>query len=105
MESPSTLGRVGIIFAGGPAPGGNSVIAVAASSFRRRGIEVVGILNGYSELTRERSSLLRPGEDYRVFEDRDLWGLRNARGIAIGTARSGPGASIRSPSDLSSAEK
>lgn len=105
MESPSTLVRVGIIFAGGPAPGANSVIAVAASSFRRRGVEVVGILNGYSELTRDRSSPLRPGEHYRVFEDRDLWGLRNARGIAIGTARSGPGASIRSPSDLSDAEK
>jgi ATP-dependent phosphofructokinase / diphosphate-dependent phosphofructokinase len=106
MDSPSsTLRRVGIVFAGGPAPGANSVISVAASSFRRRGIEVLGILNGYSELTRDRSSSLRAGEHYRVFEDRDLWGLRNARGIVIGTARSGPGAGILSPSDLTDTKK
>ena len=97
--------RVGIVFAGGPAPGANSVISVAASSFRRRGIEVVGILNGYSELSRERSGPLRAGEHYRVFEDRDLWGLRNARGIVIGTARTGPGADVRSLADLEDTAK
>lgn len=99
VASPA-LKRIGIVFAGGPAPGGNAVIAVAASSFRRRGIEVVGILNGYSELERDRTAPLEAGEHYVVFEDRDLWGLRNSRGIVIGAARSGPGVGIRSPSDL-----
>ena len=100
MGAASSLKRIGLVFAGGPAPGGNAVIAVAASSFRRRGVEVVGILNGYSALELDRTNPLEPGEHYRIFEDRDLWGLRNSRGIVIGAARSGPGAGIRSPSDL-----
>src|SRR5579871_2828284 len=76
--SMAKLERVGIVFAGGPAPAANAVIAVAASSFRRRGVEVVGILHGYSALERDRPAELRAGEHYRVIEDRDLWGLRNA---------------------------
>src|SRR5205814_5764102 len=94
------LGRVGIVFAGGPAPAANAVIAVAASSFRRRGTEVVGILHGYAALEREAPEGLREGEHYRVIQDRDLWGLRNARGILIGTGRSNPGRAIRAPEDL-----
>ena len=101
----ATMDRVGIVFAGGPAPAANAVIAVAASSFRRRGIEVVGILHGYAALERERAAELREGEHYRVIEDRDLWGLRNARGILIGTGRSNPGRGIRTPADLDDPER
>jgi 6-phosphofructokinase len=102
MESKQKahLKRVGIVFAGGPAPGANAVIGVAASAFRRRGTEVIGILNGYAALERDRSEPLREGEHYHVFEDRDLWGLRNARGIVIGTGRSRPGRAIHSPADF-----
>src|SRR5262245_28597974 len=96
IQMAPPLNRVGIVFAGGPAPGANSVIAVAASSFRRRGTEVIGILHGFSSIDRKRSGVLRAGEHYRVFEDQDLWGLRGARGIAIGTARSAPGREIAS---------
>jgi 6-phosphofructokinase 1 len=99
----TTLKRVGIVFAGGPAPAANAVIAVAASSFRRRGVEVVGILHGYGAL--ELGGELREGEHYRVVEDRDLWGLRNSRGILIGTGRSNPGRNIRAVADLDDAEK
>ncbi|HEX4335522.1 MAG TPA: 6-phosphofructokinase [Polyangiaceae bacterium] len=99
------LERVGIVFAGGPAPAANAVIAVAASSFRRRGIEVVGILHGYGALEQDRPVELRAGEHYRVIEDRDLWGLRNSRGILIGTGRSNPGRNIRTVEDLDDADK
>ena len=101
----ATFARVGIVFAGGPAPAANAVIAVAASSFRRRGIEVVGILHGYGALERDRPRELRAGEHYRVIEDRDLWGLRNSRGILIGTGRSNPGRAIRAVEDLDDPEK
>ncbi len=47
-ESP--LKRVAILFAGGPAPGANAVISTAAASFQRNGIEVLGVLYGYSNL-------------------------------------------------------
>ncbi|MFO0549964.1 MAG: 6-phosphofructokinase [Polyangiaceae bacterium] len=102
-ETPSKLPkRVGILFAGGPAPGANAVISAAVSSFRRAGVEVVGFLHGYSGLA-EYDADKRPlvaERDYHVFADQDLHGLRNARGITIGTARTNPGKSIRSPRDL-----
>src|SRR5689334_17923942 len=97
--------RVGIVFAGGPAPAGNAVIAVAASSFRRRGAEVIGILHGFSGLEADRTGPLEAGKHYRIFQDRDLPGLRNERGIVIGTGRSRPGNAIESLSDLGDAEK
>src|SRR5687768_16180794 len=84
--------RVGIVFSGGPAPGANAVIAAAASTFRRDGYEVVGILHGYSALA-DYDATARPlvaDQDYRLFSDRDLRGLRNTRGIFIGTARTNP---------------
>ena len=46
----SSIRRVAILFAGGPAPAANAVISTAAVSFLRNNIEVVGILNGYSHL-------------------------------------------------------
>ena len=46
----SSIRRVAILFAGGPAPAANAVISTAAVSFLRNDIEVVGILNGYSHL-------------------------------------------------------
>jgi 6-phosphofructokinase len=100
-------GRVAIVFSGGPAPGANAVISAAASTFKRDGYEVVGILHGYSALT-DYNAKTRPlveGEDYRVISDRDLRGLRNARGIFIGTARANPGKAIKKPADLKDEKK
>jgi ATP-dependent phosphofructokinase / diphosphate-dependent phosphofructokinase len=99
--------KVGIVFAGGPAPAANAVIAAAASSFRRAGIEVVGFIHGYSSLVdydAEKRPLVE-GRDYLIFKDRDLQGLRNERGIFIGTARANPGKKVRGPQDLSDAER
>ena len=94
--------RVGILFSGGPAPASNAVIGAAASAFRRSGREVVGLLHGYSGLqTYDRASRpLVPEEDYHVFADRDLWGLRNTRGVFVGTGRANPGKGIATARDL-----
>ena len=54
IEAP--IHRVAILFAGGPAPAANAVISTAAISFLRNGIEVVGILHGYSSLSEFRPS-------------------------------------------------
>lgn len=97
--------RVAIVFAGGPAPAANAVISVASSSFRRRGIEVLGILHGYGAIEQRRTAPLQAGEHYRIIEDRDLWGLRSSRGIVIGTGRSNPGRFVRAPADLRDPEK
>jgi ATP-dependent phosphofructokinase / diphosphate-dependent phosphofructokinase len=102
MSEPGLPRRVGILFSGGPAPAANAVISAAVSSFRRAGVEVVGFLHGYASLV-DFDAATRPlvaERDYKVFVDRDLRGLRNARGIIIGTSRANPGKLVRGPADL-----
>jgi 6-phosphofructokinase len=96
------LERVGILFSGGPAPAANAVIGAAASAFRRSGCEVIGIRHGYVGL-QDYDRATRPlvaGEDYQIITDLDLRGLRNARGVLVGTGRANPGKAVRSPRDL-----
>ena len=99
--------RVGLVFSGGPAPASNAVISSAAISFLEDKREVVGFFHGYSNLESYHpvSRRLLPDEHYRIFELKDLSGLRNTRGIVIGTARSNPGRGIEKPADLDDAEK
>lgn len=100
--APSAIRRAGIVFAGGPAPGANAVIAAATMAFRRNGREVLGFMNGYASLS-EYDPEKRPladGTDYFMFQDHHLRGLRNARGILVGTSRANPGKAVHSRADL-----
>ncbi|MEQ1503883.1 MAG: 6-phosphofructokinase [Myxococcota bacterium] len=99
--------RVGIVFSGGPAPAANAVIAAAGISFLEDGRDVVGFFHGYSNLAKYHpvTARLLPDEHYRAFTDRDLRGIRNERGIVIGTARANPGKAIRSAADLGDPDK
>ena len=99
--------RVGIVFSGGPAPAANAVISAAAISFLDDGREVIGFFHGYSNLAEYHpvTHRLLPDEHYRIFQDKDISGLRNTRGIVIGTARSNPGKGIEKPSDLDDPKK
>jgi len=94
--------RVGIVFSGGPAPAANAVISAAATSFLEDGRGVVGFFHGYSNLQEYNpvTNRLLPDDHYRIFEERDLRGVRNERGIIIGTARANPGKGIEGPADL-----
>src|SRR5262245_5178562 len=99
-------GRVGVVFSGGPAPAANAVIGALATCFRRSGREVIGLLHGYSHLQSYDASIpLREGEHYHLFVDRDLRGLRNSRGVIVGTSRANPGKGIASASDLDDPRK
>ena len=102
MTTPSSPRRVGIIFSGGPAPAANAVIASAAVSFIDSGREVIGFFGGYSALQDYDpvEAPLRQDEHYLLFRERDVVGIRNERGIHIGTARSNPGKGISCPDDL-----
>ncbi|MCB9688418.1 MAG: 6-phosphofructokinase [Alphaproteobacteria bacterium] len=99
--------RVGIVFSGGPAPAANAVISAAAISFLEDGREVVGFFHGYTNLQEYHpvTHRLLPDEHYRVFTEKDVRGIRNERGIVIGTARANPGAKIKGPSDFDDPEK
>ncbi len=94
--------RVGIVFAGGPAPAANAVISAAAISFLTHGIEVVGFFRGYSNLQEYHpaSFRLRPDLHYRELKEKDVHGIRNERGIVLGTSRANPGKGIGGPADL-----
>jgi 6-phosphofructokinase 1 len=107
MTDQASLKRVGILFSGGPAPAANAVIGAAVSAFRRSGCDVVGILHGYGAL-QEYDRVKRPlvaEEDYHVFRDQDLRGLRNSRGVFVGTGRANPGKSVRTVADFDDPEK
>lgn len=99
--------RVGLVFSGGPAPAANAVISSAAISFLEDGREVIGFFHGYSNLQDYHpvTRRLLPDEHYRIFTERDLSGLRNSRGIVIGTARANPGKGIDKPADLDDLQK
>ncbi|MGB5366610.1 MAG: 6-phosphofructokinase [Polyangiales bacterium] len=101
------VNRVAIVFSGGPAPAANAVIAAAATSFLEAGIEVLGIFHGYTNLQDydPASHPMVPFEHYRSLAPADIRGIRNTRGIIIGTARVNPGATIKAPSDLLDPEK
>jgi len=94
--------RVGLVFSGGPAPAANAVISSAAISLIEDGRQAIGFFHGYSNLQDYHpvTHRLLPDEHYRIFEERDLRGLRNSRGIIIGTARSNPGKAIENPDHL-----
>ena len=99
--------RVALVFSGGPAPAANAVIAAAATSFLEAGIEVLGIFHGYTNLQDYDpvTHPMRESEHYRVLAPEDIRGIRNSRGIIIGTARVNPGSAIDSPTDLLDPEK
>ena len=99
--------RVAMVFSGGPAPAANAVISAAAVSFIDQGIEVVGFFNGYSELQQYHpvTHRLLPDRHYRVFGEEDVTGMRNKRGVIIGTARANPGKGISGPKDLDNPNK
>lgn len=97
--------RVAILFAGGPAPAANAVISTAAASFLRNGIEVVGVLHGYSHLVEYTPAKpLVLDRDYVMLDHRRLKRSRNSQGIMIGTARANPGKKVSHPSHLQDPE-
>ncbi len=107
MREVKSARRVAIVFSGGPAPAANAVIAAVTTSFLEAGIEVLGIFHGYTNL-QEYDPVHHPiveSEHYRILAPTDIRGLRNSRGIIIGTARVNPGATIKTPADLLDPEK
>jgi 6-phosphofructokinase 1 len=95
-----------MLFSGGPAPAANAVISTAAASFHRSGIQVIGIMYGYSQLvTFSPQNPLQEGRDYIQLDPKQIRRTRNSRGIMIGTARENPGRLISSPSHVSDPER
>ncbi len=106
MSTSQAPKRVAILFAGGPAPAANAVIAAAAYTFLNAGIEVIGLKHGYSNLIDfDPAKPLEEGRQFFRFNLAMLDMLRSSPGIIIGTARSNPGKSVSSPDHLLDATK
>jgi ATP-dependent phosphofructokinase / diphosphate-dependent phosphofructokinase len=107
MKKGDHIKRVAIVFAGGPAPAANAVISAAVISFLGDNREAIGFFHGYSSLQDYHpvTRRLLPGEHYRVFEEKDVRGIRNSRGILVGTARANPGKAIERREDLADPDK
>ncbi|MBM3287848.1 MAG: 6-phosphofructokinase [Candidatus Eisenbacteria bacterium] len=99
--------RVGIVFAGGPAPAANAVISAAAVSFLDDDREVVGFLHGYENLQKYHpvTHRLVREEHYRELTQKEVTGSRNSQGILIGTSRANPGKGLCRAEDLNDPEK
>ncbi len=105
-QAQSSIRRVAILFAGGPAPAANAVISTAAVSFLRNNIEVIGILHGYSHLVEfGPDHPMQEGRDYIQIDHKVLKRTRNSQGIIIGTARANPGRNVSEPAHLNDPER
>ena len=94
-SSGTKIRKVAVLFAGGPAPAANAVISTASVSFLRNNIQVLGILNGYSNLSHySPEKPLELGKDYILVDHAVLRRTRNSQGILIGTARTNPGEKV-----------
>lgn len=101
MAEPSSIKRVALLFAGGPAPGANAVISTAAMAFLNAGIDVLGIKHGYSNLIDYDGTLpLVEGKAYVRITTDSLHHSRTSQGIMIGTARTNPGKDVSAPEHL-----
>ena len=98
--------RVAILFAGGPAPAANAVISTAAISFLRNGVEVAGIMHGYSALSQYGPGReLERGRDWIEIDQAVLKRTRNTQGILLGTSRSNPGKLVSDVAHLDDPER
>ena len=77
-ETMKKIRRIGILTSGGDAPGMNAVIRAVTRCALSDGIEVLGILHGYSGLI---------SNDFRVLNARDVDGLSVKGGTMLYTAR------------------
>lgn len=95
--------RAALLFSGGPAPAANAVINAAVMAFRRQGVEVIGLRDGYAGLLA--NAPMQQGRDWFLFDDAMLQGLRNERGVMLGTSRAHPGKGIDTAADLADPNK
>jgi 6-phosphofructokinase 1 len=97
--------KVGILHAGGPAPGGNRVIAAAAKQFNDRGIGVVGLTNGYEYLQEGKMFPLKEGEHFINITREVASRAIDQKDLIICTSRANPGSKIKCPEDLKDPKK
>jgi 6-phosphofructokinase 1 len=101
-----SIGHVGILFSGGPAPAANTVLSAAVMNFINAGVEVYAFIQGFHFIQNFQEGMtLTPNEHYKVLTLADVSGIRNQRAITIKTSRANPGKGIATIRDLTDPEK
>lgn len=101
MDFPTSVRRVAIVFSGGPAPAANAVISACALSFLDAGIEVIGILDGYSHLQDHvAGEPFREGEHFMRLDVSHVSGIRNRKSMLLRTSHANPSHDIHGEDDL-----
>jgi 6-phosphofructokinase len=97
--------RVAVLHSGGPAPGGNRVISAVAKQFLDRGVQVVGLVNGYEFVEKGKAFPLQQGVHYIDITPEVASRAIDQNALIIGTSRANPGKGIKKPDDLSDPAK
>lgn len=106
MAAKRQIKKVGMLFSGGPAPAANAVISAAALAFIDAGAEVLGFLDGYTNLEGyDPSKPLVEGQHYLRLTRDAVSGIRNEGAIILRTARANPGKAVKSLADLADPAK
>jgi ATP-dependent phosphofructokinase / diphosphate-dependent phosphofructokinase len=101
MTAKRQIRKVGMLFSGGPAPAANAVISAAALAFLDAGAEVIGFLEGYTNLeSYDPAKPLVEGRHYLRLTRDAVTGIRNEGAIILKTARANPGKAVKTMADL-----
>jgi len=106
MAAKRQIRKVGMLFSGGPAPAANAVISAAALAFIDAGAEVIGFLDGYTNLEGyDAAKPLVEGRHYLRLTRDAVTGIRNEGAIILRTARANPGKAVTAIADLADPAK
>jgi len=97
--------KVAILHSGGPAPGGNRVIAGAAKQFIDRAIPVIGFINGYEFIQKLPPQDIRPKQHFIEIDEEVMSHGVDSNTLIVKTARANPAKDIATPEDLSDPRK
>jgi 6-phosphofructokinase len=96
--------RIGVLHAGGPAPGGNQVLYAAALRARDHHIPLVAFRQGYQHLISESAEEVFEKWVFKIGR-KEVRYLRDQVSLLTGSSRANPGKAIKSPEDLLDPEK
>ncbi|NQU18024.1 MAG: 6-phosphofructokinase [Candidatus Saganbacteria bacterium] len=91
--------RIGILHAGGPAPGGNLVLYGAALRAKDYGVPLVAFKNGYSGPMNESVRDIEDSLSIPITREQIRY-LRDQNALVPGSSRANPGKQIQSASDM-----
>lgn len=92
--------NIGILHAGGPAPGGNKVFYAASLRAKDHGVPLIAFTSGLHYLLKGASEIVMT-----TIEAEQIRYLRDQNALVFGTARDNPGKEIETLADLSDTNK